>query len=144
MIDTVGNIRTDKCAKICANKTSEGYCKSTTCILPQTGIDTVSNMTINTGTYTYPSARVYGECSGCEHREVCKYKEDFESAKEKFLQKHGSLPILRVACEYYQSRNLSITYRESSDPWLSKPYEITCDPFTTTAKSAPYTETNIK
>ena len=141
MTDTVGNIRTDKCHKICANKTLEGYCKSTACILPQT--DTVSNMTINTGTYTYPSMKVYGECSSCTHCEVCKYKEDFKSAREKFLQKYGTLPILRVECEYYQSRSLNITYSDNSDPWLKPPYEFTCNPCTTTSKSAPYTETNI-
>ena len=125
MTNTNGTIRTDKCAKICSNKTSEGYCKSTTCILPWTAQnDTVSNFTIDTSTYTYP--RQFGECCCCEHREVCKFKDDFEEARNKLLEKNKNLPILKIECMYYQSRGLNITYANNGEPYIKPPYEFTC------------------
>lgn len=112
----------NKCNRLCLNKTSEGYCMTTTCIYPE-------STTTSTSSWTYSTSKSFGECDSCTHREVCKFKDDFEDAKNKFYEKNSKLPILRVQCIYHESRSLGITYTNTgngNDQFLKPPYEFTC------------------
>jgi hypothetical protein len=92
---------------------------TTTCIYPESG-------TTSTSSYTYSTSKSFGECDSCTHREVCKFKNDFEDAKNKFYEKNSKLPILKVQCTYYDSRSLGITYAgTANDQFLKPPYEVT-------------------
>ena len=123
MTDTVGNIRTDKCTRVCENKTSEGYCMTTACLYPESA-------TISNSSWTCGASKIFGECDSCTHREVCKFKDDFEDAKNKIHEKNSKLPILRVQCTFYETRSCGINYINTwngDNQFLKPPYEVTCE-----------------
>lgn len=118
---------TEKCTRTCGNKTSEGYCMTTACIYPES-IATSSSLCANS------TLKSFGECDSCMHREVCKFKNDFKDAKNKFYEKNSKLPNIIVQCIFYESRNFGINYintENGNDQFLKPQYEFTCEAYNT-------------